>query len=367
MVLSDLPSVGLNVRFCTMDWQRFTPLLTTFGRFGKSHPLWMPLCLSSLVEDAAREGKAITHPVASALYHQGALPEGASTKEAFASYGYRNALFWMIVRAQQDKKPFSMDLLKTLYTFVHQEEALDLRWRQQTPQTTGDIKLVAPSEICSLLEQFFSWFSGAAMHPVHLAAETLYALMMIHPFQTAQRRLAVLASQFVLLSNGYPLILLAEHVKGPKEALLDAFFNAMHLILQKKHPALLRTQEALQAAPPAAQNSIQQSTPSFTPSNDEPLHRAATGTAKKSAPLETPKGKLLKIGPVAKAAGETIPTIRHWTKEGLLAPVGVTASQYALYAPSVIERIKKIQTLKKKRFTLFEIKAKLAKDTPHSA
>ena len=168
------------------------------------------------------------------------------------------------------------------------------------------------------------------------------------------------------MSNGYPLILLAEHVKGPKEALLDAFFNAMHLILQKKPPALLRTQEALQATPPATQNSVQHSTPSFTPPNDEPLHRAATRTAKKSAPLETPKGKLLKIGPVAKTAGETIPTIRHWTKEGLLTPVGVTASQYALYAPSVIERIKKIQTLKKKRFTLFEIKAKLAKDTPHS-
>ncbi|MGB1229573.1 MAG: MerR family transcriptional regulator [Holosporaceae bacterium] len=350
-----------------MDWQRFTPLLTTFGRFGKSHPLWMPLCLSSLMEDAAREEKAITHPVASALYHQDVLPEGASTKDSFASYGYRNALFWMIVRAQKDKKTFSMDLLKTLYTFVHQEEALELRWRQQTPQTTCDIKLVAPSEICSLLEQFFSWFSGAAMHPVHLAAETLYALMMIHPFQTAQRRLAVLTSQFVLLSNGYPLILLEDHVKGPKEALLDAFFKAMHLILQKKHPALSRTQKALHAAPRSFQNNTQHVTPSLTPSNDQLLTRATTHSAKKKVSLETPPGKLLKIGPVAKAAGETIPTIRHWTKEGLLAPVGVTASQYALYAPSVIDRIKKIQALKKKRFTLFEIKAKLAKDTPHSA
>ena len=69
-----------------------------------------------------------------------------------------------------------------------------------------------------------------------------------------------------------------------------------------------------------------------------------------------------KIGELAKkkkTVQETVPTIRHWTKEGLLEIADITPSGYQLYLPEMAERIKKLKELKTKRLTLNEIKQKL--------
>ncbi|HPO14185.1 MAG TPA: MerR family transcriptional regulator [Candidatus Hydrogenedentes bacterium] len=62
---------------------------------------------------------------------------------------------------------------------------------------------------------------------------------------------------------------------------------------------------------------------------------------------------------MAKRVGVANSTIRHWTKEGLLEVADVTASGYQLYAPDMIARIAEIRAMKKKRFTLEEIKTAL--------
>jgi len=73
--------------------------------------------------------------------------------------------------------------------------------------------------------------------------------------------------------------------------------------------------------------------------------------------------ELFKIGAIAKQSEETVPTIRFWTKEGLLNVAERTASNYTLYASETLTRIKKIQELKKQRFTLSEIKERLLSDS----
>ncbi|MBU1256525.1 MerR family transcriptional regulator, partial [Patescibacteria group bacterium] len=74
------------------------------------------------------------------------------------------------------------------------------------------------------------------------------------------------------------------------------------------------------------------------------------------------KKPLLKIGELAKLTGETIPTIRHWTKEGLLTVVKHTPSGYQLYNQKAALVVKKIRQLQNtKRLTLAEIKDKLQK------
>ena len=66
--------------------------------------------------------------------------------------------------------------------------------------------------------------------------------------------------------------------------------------------------------------------------------------------------QLPKIGELAKATGETVPTIRFWTREGLLEVAEVTASGYQLYAADMVQRCAAIQQLKSERHTLEEIK-----------
>lgn len=78
--------------------------------------------------------------------------------------------------------------------------------------------------------------------------------------------------------------------------------------------------------------------------------------------------KLLKISELAKAADETIPTIRYWTKEGLLKVAKYTKGGYQLYDSLQIDRAKEIRYLEnKQRLTLEEIKEKLGiKNPKHS-
>lgn len=67
--------------------------------------------------------------------------------------------------------------------------------------------------------------------------------------------------------------------------------------------------------------------------------------------------ELLRIGELAKETGETIHTLRYWTKAGLLTVTKYTEGGYQLYSPSMIKRVKEIRTLQKeKRLTLAEIK-----------
>jgi len=66
--------------------------------------------------------------------------------------------------------------------------------------------------------------------------------------------------------------------------------------------------------------------------------------------------KLLKIGELAKATNQTVPTIRHWTKEGLLQVSEITNSGYQMYSEEMVKRVDKILEMKAKRMNLSEIK-----------
>lgn len=88
---------------------------------------------------------------------------------------------------------------------------------------------------------------------------------------------------------------------------------------------------------------------------------AGKGKSIMSSLSPTPiSGKLLKIGGLAKIAGETIHTLRFWTGEDLLQVKSYTKGGYQLYEPLMVERIKKIRQLQKEeRLTIAEIKERL--------
>ena len=88
--------------------------------------------------------------------------------------------------------------------------------------------------------------------------------------------------------------------------------------------------------------------------------KAAHGEDSEQTPLTE---LLLKIGKLAKDVGETVPTIRFWTKEGLIEITDVTDSNYALYSPETVKRIREIQRLKEQRLTVAEIKSMLERQS----
>ncbi len=208
-----------------------------------------------------------------------------------------------------------------------------LCWRQTQGDGGVGVKVVPAKDIDPLLTQFFSWLASAEDSPLCLAAESAHALLLIQPFEGHTTDLAQWLATLVLLRHGYPPPLLSKPFRGNKEALL----------------ALLA--EGVEAATTFTSPSI---SPSPSPS---------------ASPLRVVKKELLpeadsnqawvKIGALAKRVGETVPTLRYWTKEGLLKAVSVTQAGYHLYAEEAVKDVLTIQKMKKRRLTLQEIKEKL--------
>ncbi len=72
------------------------------------------------------------------------------------------------------------------------------------------------------------------------------------------------------------------------------------------------------------------------------------------------KTQQLKIGELAKRSGLTVEALRFYEQQGLIQPLGRTASGYRLYSPSDVQRVNFILHAKKVGFTLAEIKTLLA-------
>ena len=58
--------------------------------------------------------------------------------------------------------------------------------------------------------------------------------------------------------------------------------------------------------------------------------------------------------------GETLATLRHWMKQGLLEPADTTEAGYQLFEPEAADRVQRIRELQSHRRTLAEIRQLLA-------
>ena len=69
--------------------------------------------------------------------------------------------------------------------------------------------------------------------------------------------------------------------------------------------------------------------------------------------------KLYKIGELAKLCNVSSRTIDFYTRMGLIQPEKRTGKNYRLYSDETLARLKRIELLKKEKYTLDEIKANL--------
>jgi DNA-binding transcriptional MerR regulator len=70
----------------------------------------------------------------------------------------------------------------------------------------------------------------------------------------------------------------------------------------------------------------------------------------------------MRIGRLAKESGESLATLRHWTKLGLLEIASKTMSGYALDDTDSVDKIKKLRSLQAEGKTLEDIGKMLGKD-----
>lgn len=199
--------------------------------------------------------------------------------------------------------------------------------------TGSNAEFPPPYQVPRLMQQLIKWLREQQEgHPVRIAADAHFKLVTIHPFRDGNGRTTRLLMNLILILNGYPMAVIR------KEDRIE-YFKSFEIARIKK--------------------------------NIKPYHDIIETAVDRSLDLylnkkfanTTEKVRQLKIGELAKETHETVPTLRYWTKMGLLEVAGFTKGGYQLYHSAMIERVKEIRQMQNtERLTIEEIKKKLTLD-----
>lgn len=285
----------------------------------------------------AIEGNTLTRRETAVVIEKGLTVGGKSLKEHLEATNHAHALDY--VRSMAHKKPAEITT-KDIFS-IHEwilkgiDDANAGCYRNVAVRISGStVALPNPRKVADLMDEFIDWLTNQhEIHPVALAGEAHYRLVSIHPFIDGNGRTARLLMNLILIMCGYPPAIIR---KRDRLAYIGALEKAQLGGSKEPYDKIIVN---------AVNRSLN-------------IYLNAVQGEQSVGDLDTEA--LLKIGELAKAVNETVPTIRYWTKEGLLEVAEVSESNYQLYAPDMIDRCKKINRLKEKRLSISEIRKKLS-------
>jgi Fic family protein len=287
----------------------------------------------------AIEGNTLSRAETALVVEKGLTVEGKTLQEHLEAVNHAEAYEW--IRQQSNTKIDSI----TQNTILHLHQLIlqkidDInagKYRTVPVRIAGStVVMPNPAKVPKLMSEFIARLHQNTTDPVTQAVEAHFRFVSIHPFVDGNGRTGRLIMNLMLMQSGYPPAIIRKedrsqyikHIeKGQLGGSLAEYYQFMYEAIDRSLDIYINSQE---------------------------VHEEAEVLSKKP---------LLKIGEVAQLTGESVPTIRHWTKEGLLKVDEYTQSGYQLYDQSTIEKAKKIRKLQEeKRLTLVEIKLELAKE-----
>jgi len=286
----------------------------------------------------AIEGNTLSRRETAIVFDKGITIGGKSLNEHLEVTSHKQALIFM--RGLVDQKTITQTELLDLNRFILRTIQPDDagRYRNVMVRISGSTTVLPNAKkVPTLMEDFFVWLKNSNDHPVEKAALAHYKLVTIHPFIDGNGRTARLLMNLLLLQAGYPIAIIS-----PKHRLI--YLSALERA---------QTGGSLESFMQLLYKAVDKSLDIYL--------KAISGEVVLEPVTHIPKN-LLKIGEVAKKASETVPTIRFWTKEGLIQPANHTESGYFLYNEKVFPVIDKIREMQRKRLSIKEIKELIKKE-----
>lgn len=279
----------------------------------------------------AIEGNTLTRQETALVVEKGITVAGKSIKEHLEAVNHAEALEYIKgFVAKKRKNITERDILGIHEIILAKIDEINAgRYRTVPVRIAGStVVLPNPVKVPKLMEEFMQWLHRKSKdHPVTLAGEAHFRFVSIHPFVDGNGRTARLLMNLLLMQAGYPPALIK------KEHRLK-YINAI-----ERGQLYGEMEDYYGVIYEGVENSMQ-------------IYLKALEGAKTR--------KLFKIGELAAASGESVPTIRYWTKEGLLGVADHTKGGYQLYEEAMIEQVKTIRQLQReKRWTIQELKEKL--------
>ena len=292
----------------------------------------------------ALEGNTLTRRETAVVLEKGLTIGGKSLVEHLEANNHGFALDYVQTLASEAQIPIKERDILALHALILRglDEENAGRYRCVPVQISGSlVDLPNPLKVPELMAEFLAWLGSEPKgHPVAFAAEAHYRLVTIHPFIDGNGRTARLLMNLLLLRAGYPPAIIR---KRDRLAYLSALEEAQLGGAKLRYDKLISD---------AAERSLDIY---LNAAQGKPRAVVLDGIEPTQLQLKTNLQSLLKIGTLAKIAGESVPTIRHWTKLGLLTIADTSQGGFNLYAPDMVARCQDIQRLKAKRLTLEEI------------
>ncbi len=286
----------------------------------------------------AIEGNTLTRRETAVVIEKGLTVGGKSLREHLEATNHARALDFVRSIVADKDTGISTKTILDIHSMILRGTDDDNAGRLRTVpvRISGSaVVMPNPAKVPTLMDDFELWLNSTHdMHPVLFAGEALYRLVTIHPFTDGNGRTARLLMNLLLLQSGYP-------------------------------PAIIRKRDRIDylAALEKAQlgGARDQFDALIIHSVDRSLDIYLKATRGESADYiklggDTDSSQLLKIGQLAKEASVSVPTIRHWIKEGLIQVAEETTTGYQLFAPDMVERVARIMDMKARRLSLNEIK-----------
>lgn len=287
----------------------------------------------------ALEGNTLSRRETAVVLEKGLTVGGKTLKEHLEATNHARAIDF-VAQLVESRRGVSEQQLLRIHELVLEgiDDANAGRYRNVAVRIAGStVVLPNPRRVPDLMREFANWLgSRPRPHPVSFAAEAHYKLVSIHPFIDGNGRAARLLMNCLLMMHGYPPAIIRPRDRA-------AYLGAL--------------ETAQLGGPRAAYDSL--IIRAVDRSLDIYLDAVGSQPGQGAKNAVSPGEPLLKIGQLATHVGETVPTIRHWLKIGLLAPAQVTPAGYQLFSGAAIERCRRIQSLKGRRLTLTEIRGTL--------
>ncbi|MFH1244527.1 MAG: Fic family protein [bacterium] len=283
----------------------------------------------------AIEGNTLSRAETALVVDKGITVAGKSIREHLEAVNHAEAWEYIKQLVQDGVRLGERELLD-IHSLILQkiDEVNAGRYRSVTVRIAGSrVILPNPIKVPDLMDKYFSWLGKKSENKILQACEAHYRLVSIHPFTDGNGRTARLVMNLLLLMAGYPPIIVRkedrhEYLTGLELAQLGGTRDKYYQLMLE---GLSRSMD---------------------------IYLGAAGIERQKAEPD----KLLKVGELATLSGESVATIRHWTKMGLLLVSGYTKGGYQLYDHEQIKQIKTIRELQKeKRLSLEEIGRELAR------
>lgn len=281
----------------------------------------------------AIEGNTLSRPETALVVEKGITVEGKPLKDHLEAVNHAQAFDWIKQLAGSKRTDIAETHILEIHRLILQkiDDQNAGRYRSIPVRIAGStVILPNPIKVPELMEKYIRWLHAAKDHPIKIAADAHFKLVTIHPFTDGNGRTARLVMNLLLTQSGYP-------------------------------PAIIRKEDRKEYIDSIEAGQLGRSLKDFYDLIYEAVDRSLdiylNAVEQKEETRKLSAKPLLKIGELAKLAGETVPAIRHWTKEGLLSVADRSLGGYQLYSRDMIAVAKKIRRLQgQKRLTLAEIK-----------